>query len=215
MFIAIIALAAAPQALQDARRLANAVQDRAESEFWSIFLSYQTPNSRGVEARGKTELLAARRSDGQSSCPLQRMAVQVVEAVSDSQTSRTLIRTRTLAESRPARAKAKQVITPEAVEPQADDETMASLAEARAIEFSERGKSALDGARPHARDSEKMSGALPKPAMAFSWQDNETRIKVRPVMEINKFLRRKARDLKERNDVMSRELPETPGEEGM
>lgn len=212
MFIAIIALAAAPQALQDARRLANAVEDRAESEFWSIFLSYQTTGAKGVEARGKTELLAERRSNAHSQCPLQRMVAQVAQTASDSKPGYTLIRARSLAESR--RAKAQQAITPQAVEPETDDETIASLDTPSTVEFSEREKSAFNAARPHARDFEKVSGAFPKPSMAFNWQDEEMQMRVRPVLDVNRLLRRKARDVKERNNT-NRELPEPPGEEGM
>lgn len=210
MFIAIIALAAAPQALQDARRLANAVEDRAQSEFWSIFLSYQTPSAKSTEARGKIELLAGRRSNDHSNCPLQRMVAQIAQTVSESKTGYTLIRARSLASNR--RAKAQPVVTPQAEEPQTDDEMIASLDTARPVEFSEREKSALNALRLHARDSEKLSGAFPKPSMAFYWQDEDTQIKIRPVLDVNKLPRRKARDVKERNNT-SREMPEPPSEE--
>ncbi|MCA1557505.1 MAG: hypothetical protein LC731_03075, partial [Acidobacteria bacterium] len=72
LFMALIALAAAPQAFWDAHRLANAAQERVESEFWSVFLSYQMPGSNGGDRGGVSKEMVAAPStqEKDSNCPL-------------------------------------------------------------------------------------------------------------------------------------------------
>src|SRR5918997_1316772 len=80
LFIALIALAAAPQALLDVHRLANAAQERVESEFWSVFLSYQTPSSEGTRGGVRQELVSAPRAEGtDTACPLQQADASQME----------------------------------------------------------------------------------------------------------------------------------------
>jgi hypothetical protein len=191
LFIAIIALAAAPQAWQDAHRLVNAAQERAETEFWSVFLSYRTPAAGDAEAVSASGLVASNRHEAQGDCPLERGKQS--EAVRDSRKNESSTPTRVIRESRRASAKSDQD-APQAVEADLDEETIASMERVSTAAFAEKDKNALRAAGLHARDVEKIASLASRATLASFVQGNEDRqIKVKQLMEMDKFLRQRAR----------------------
>lgn len=200
LFIAIMALAAAPQALQDARRLANAAQDRAETEFWSIFLSYQMPGAKSLEARGTTELVAMRRQGAPDSCPLTVIPSRAAEAARASQANKSSTPARAIRETRRASSTA-ELAASQPVDPVFDDETLASLDAVRRVGFSEEGKNRLRAAGPHARDTEKFADVATRAAFASFVPENENiQIRMKQALEMDKPLRRRIRYTRNRSD---------------
>ena len=197
LFVAIIALAAAPQALQDARRLVHAAQDRAESEFWSVFLSYRTA---GEQAKGATELVADRRSVAMTNCPFERIAARALDATRASQTN--IIR-----EIRRASAKARAAAS-QTVEPDSKDETVARVFSARTVEFSEVEKRI----NPHARDAEKLADSSNRTTMASFLPDNEN-MKIRVKQALDKILQQKVRNTGDGNNS-DEDNEDAPGDTG-
>jgi hypothetical protein len=191
LFIAIIALAAAPQALHDAYRLVSAVQERAESEFWSVFLSYQMPESNGG-ARGGVRMLPAS-GDGQQTegaCPLERIASRSMEASRGSQ-SNTAARARALnAEAKRASTKVDSDET-EAIASDDVDE-VASAEGVPTVSFPAQEQKALRSSSPHARDAEKMADAASRASLAsFMYNNEELQLKVKQIKDMDKLLRRR------------------------
>lgn len=214
LFIAVIALAAAPQALQDARQWANAAQERAETEFWSLFLSYQTPDSDGARAKGSSELFAMRRPDTASRCPLRRIALPAIdetrrsEGAKDSTPAKAAKETRRVSAAN--RGAAATTTISQQVRRDFDGEALASAERARMFEFSEEEKEALRGAALHARQTEKITGLASKTDIASSVPRYENfQIRVKKTMELDKLLRQKALDKRERRETND-EIP-TPG----
>jgi hypothetical protein len=196
LFIAIIALAAAPQALHDAYRLVNAVQERAESEFWSVFLSYQMPESNGGERGGVRVLPAA--GGGQQdegACPLERIASRSMEAPRASR-SNTAARARALsAEAKPAATKDDSDEAEEIASDDADE--VASAEGVPAISLPEREQKALRSSTPHARDAEKMADAASRASLASFIENNEElQLKVKQMKDMDKLLRRRTPGLR-------------------
>lgn len=198
LFIAIIALAAMPQAMHDAHRLVNAAQERAESEFWSIFLSYGSAEAGEAKTAGKTELLAARsRRESLEACPNEPAVVRQPEASRD------------FAQTRP-RAKAEARRTPpqeksggpETVEVDMDgsDEVVANVFTVRPVVFSEKEQKALRAAGVHARDAERIAGAASRTSVASFAPTKEMQLK--KVSDMDKLLRQRTRNLKERNEPL-------------
>ena len=211
LFIAIIALAAAPQALQDIHRLANAVQDRAETEFWSVFLSYQTPAANGAETKGATELLATRGSGSMNSCPLERIGAQTKEATRNSQTNENSTPARSSQEikrtSFGAQVAASAPIASQPVEPNPYKETLASVYTVRAFEFSDEEKEALKALNLHARDTEKLADIASKASVApFLPGDENLQIKMKQAVEMDKVLRQRVRYTRDRSESRN-EIP--------
>jgi hypothetical protein len=207
LFIAVIALAAAPQALQDARQWANAAQDRAETEFWSIFLSYQTPAPEGARAKGSTELVAVRGgAQTGDKCPFKRIVMPAGET-RDSEGVKAAAPSKAAKETRGARL-TPGAAGPGQVERDFDNEAVASAAQpVRVFRFSEGEKSALRASALHGRETERMTDVAMKPDIASSFPRYENiQIKVRQVMELDRPMRRKARDSRERSEP-SDDLP--------
>lgn len=204
LFIAIIALAAAPQALQDMGRLVSVAQERAETEFWSVFLSYQTTESKGAETRGATELVADRRS-GSTSCPLERVRLRVDGATRNSQSNENSTPARSSQQFKRASAKA-QPAENQPVEQAVDDEAVASLYRVRTFQFSEEERDASRAVSPHARDAEKLADVASKASLASFLPENENlQIRVKQVMEMDRALRQRVRfprDRSESNDSL-------------
>jgi hypothetical protein len=191
LFIAIIALAAAPQAMHDAHRLVNAAQERAESEFWSIFLSYTSPESGSTS--GKTTLVAARsQQETEEVCPTERVIVRQVTASRNSQPGEARMRAR--AEAKRATAKEEENTSlPETVEVASDNrEEVANLYTVPVVNFSEREQKALRAAGVHARGAEKIAEAASRGSLAAFAPGNEAQLKLKQ-MEMDRLLRQRTR----------------------
>lgn len=200
LFIAIIALAAAPQALLDAHRLANAAQDRAETEFWSIFLSYQSQDAYGTEKGAETGLEAARRREETGSrCLLEQKAEQPVEVARTSQSNESLGRVRAVNPETVRRSANADFNFPVTVEMDSDDEAVAAV---REMAFSNKEQKAMKSAGLHARDTEKVADNAPKAGLASLVQRNgEMQIKVRQLVEMDKLLREKIRYMEDSGEA--------------
>jgi hypothetical protein len=196
LFIAIIALAAAPQAMHDVYRLVNAAQERAESEFWNVFLSYQMPESNGSERGGVRMLPAAGREQVEGACPLERMASRSTEASRGSRSS-------TAARARALNAEAKRTSTKfdsdEAEAVASDDaDEVASAEGVRYISLPEQEQKALRTSRTHARDAEKIADAANRASLASFMENNEElQIKVKQMKDMDKLLRRRIPGMRE------------------
>jgi hypothetical protein len=214
LFIAIIALAAAPQALLDAHRLVSAAQERAETEFWSVFLSYQTPAANGTEKRAATELVAARRrQEEKDACPLQRTPERAVRVASDSQSNDGAARARAAgAEAVRASAKANRSV-PQTVEADFDDgEEVARVFTVRTVGFTEKEQKALGAAGLHARDTEKIVDAASRASLAsFSQGKENLQIKMKQMMEMDKLLRQRPRSNRDRSESFEVPTPNPIG----
>jgi hypothetical protein len=200
LFIAIIALAAAPQAFNDAYRLVNAAQERAETEFWSVFLSYQMPEADGAKTSGRTELVAARRQQQETeACQLEGVVARSTESLRRRQSNQASPGTRvTNVETRRADAIPE---APETVEADFDNaDEVASVYTARPVVFSEKELKALKSAGLHARDAEKIADAASKGSIASFVQGNESQIKIKQVMEMNNLQLLRPRNNKERGE---------------
>lgn len=211
LFIALIALAAAPQAMHDLRNLVSAVQERAESEFWSVFLSYQSQEGNGTSrdgARGN-ELIAAR-TEKRSACPVQlgESQPQLVRSAESKPSQQRDARSRSNAEGKRTSARA-EASAPEADDADADvDESVASN-DALPSTASEKAEKALNSAGMHARDSERLANAAQKAALAsFVDENGDLQIKFKQLMEIDRTLRQK-RNQRERSPLAP-ELPPVP-----
>ncbi|HEY0320450.1 MAG TPA: hypothetical protein VGC66_05710 [Pyrinomonadaceae bacterium] len=208
LFIAIIALAAAPQALQDAHRLVNAAHERAENEFWSVFLSYQIPEANGAQTKGSTGLSAGtRQPETKDTCPLQRAIAQPVEVARNSRSNEAPAQLRAKREARRAGAQAVNPDAPQTVEPApVSDEEVAAVYTVRPIVFTEEEQKVLKSAGLHARDTEKVADNASKATMASFVQENENvQIKARQLMQMDKLLQRQRtrsnRDRAESNNM--------------
>jgi hypothetical protein len=216
LFMAIIALAAAPQALQDVYGLVNAAHERAETELWSVFLSYQTPDANAREKSAATELVAVRREqETQEACPLERTAEQKVEVVRGSQSNNNAASKRNVnVEARRASAKAITDV-PEMVEAEFEDgETEARTFTVRTVAFSEKDQKALKALGLHARDTERIADAASKTALASVLQGRESmQIKMKQTMEVDRLLRQKTRAIRDRGESFD-EIPAPPNSLG-
>lgn len=203
LFIAIIALAAMPQALQDARSLVSAAHERAENEFWSVFLSYQMPEANSAATKGGSQLALRQ----QASCPLQRRAAERVEVARNSQSSEAPAQVRAKGEARRAKAQANPNV-PETVEPAVDNvEALASeyayTYTVRPVVFSEEEQKALKAASLHARDTEKQADSDSKASLASFLQENQNmRIRVKQLMGLDKLQRQRNRDTRDRIETI-------------
>lgn len=201
LFIAIIALAAAPQALLDARQWANAAQERAETEFWSVFLSYQTPDAGGARAKSSTELVAMRRTGANSGCPLERIAAPAVNAPRNAEGAKDSTPAKAARETRRASA-AMRPAASQPVQQDPGDETIASAEPARTFEFSEAEKKALRGAALHQRETERLSNIASETDIASSLPGNENiQIRMKRALDFDKLLRQRVRYDRERNEA--------------
>jgi hypothetical protein len=214
LFIALIALAAAPQAFWDAHRLANAAQERVEAEFWSVFLSYQMPDSNGGgrPVAGK-EIVAAPRNEGtDTACPLRQMVASQGEAARVLQSNSNMqARARANSEVRRESAKAKAT-APETVVPELDndtaDEAVAAEYTVRSITFTEKEQKALKSAAMHARGTEKVIEVAQRAALASFMQQNEdARIKTRQLLNLDRALRQKTRNSRDRETPEEMSVP--------
>jgi hypothetical protein len=197
LFIAIIAVAAAPQALQDMGRLVSVAQERAETEFWSVFLSYQTTEAKPAETRSATELMADRRSGAANSCPLESVRLRVDGATRNSQSNENSTTARSSQQMKRASAKA-QPAENQAVN---DDEMLATVYRVRTVEFSEEERDALRAVSPHARDAEKLTDVTSKASLASFLPGNENlQIRVKQAMEMDKALRQRVRFPRDRTE---------------
>jgi hypothetical protein len=197
LFIAIIAVAAAPQALLDAHRLANAAQERFETEFWNVFLSYQRPGANGAGAGESRLLPSANQPDG--ACPLERMAAQPVMVARNSRSNE--IQSRANSEAR----RTKEITgEPEQVEAPSDESAaVADVDTLPTVELSAKELNMLRGARLHARDTEKIADSTSRATLAsFMQGDQDLRIKMREALEMDKFLRQRTRSLQERDEEL-------------
>ncbi|HEX8177045.1 MAG TPA: hypothetical protein VF543_18280 [Pyrinomonadaceae bacterium] len=199
LFIAIIALAAAPQAMHDAHRLVNAAQERAESEFWSIFLSYTSPEAGEAKSSGRSELIAARsRQETEEVCPTERVVVRQAES-RNSRPSEARMRAR--AEARRATSEDEEnTVLPETVEADSDSrDEVANLYTVRPVIFSEREQTALRATGVHARDAEKIAEAASRGNLASFAPGRETQLKIKQ-MEIDRLLRQRNRATRDRGE---------------
>jgi hypothetical protein len=208
LFIAIIALAAAPQALQDARGLANVLHEQAETKFWNIFLSYQTP-----DAARSSELVARRGTVAREACPLERMIVGNRAADSRSKA----VTSNVAKEKNRVPVVTPNAVTPEPVEPVIEDEMLAVSFVPRTIEFAEKEKNALKVAKLHGAELEKLADMAAKLSMASTLVpgDQNIQIRTKQAMEFDRLMRRRARNNRERSGDEREALPEPKAEEGM
>lgn len=211
LFAAIIALAATPQAYQDAYSLVNDAHERVETEFWSIFLSYQLPGSEEAKTSGRTELMAAR-GQREEVCPVEPVAARTAEAVRNSQSNE--MRTRPKAEARRRGVQENQV-APETFTVAFDNEKeVAGVYAVRPVVFSETEVKALKGAGLHSRDVEKIAEAASRVSLASSYmQGNGAEMKVRQLNEMNKAMRDRTRIMKEKGGeaIYEIQVPNTVG----
>jgi hypothetical protein len=201
LFIAIIALASAPQALLDAHRLANAAQERFETEFWNVFLSYQMPGANSAEA-GASRLVPAGNQRG-GACPLERIPAQPVALARNSRSNE--IQLRANAEARRTRQSTSATQKSEA----SSDEsaTATDVDTVPAIELSAKELKVLKAASLHSRDTGKIGDDAPGATLAsFVQGSRDLRIKMREAMEMDKLLRQRTRSLREQDE----ELDEIP-----
>lgn len=210
LFIALIALAAAPQAMHDLRSLANAAQERAESEFWSVFLSYQSQEENGTGrggARGN-ELIAARK-EIRNACPLQQVMESQPQLVRSAEAKQSDTRARSNAEGKRTSTRTDASV-PETVDAGVDeDESLASV-DALPTVASEKAEKALNSSGMHARDTERIAGAAQKAALAsFDQEYGNLQLRFKQLMEIDRNLRPKGRNSKERTPLAP-ELPPVP-----
>lgn len=196
LFIAIIALAAAPQAMHDAHQLVNTAQERAESEFWCIFLSYRSPEAGEAKSSAKTELVASQGRQ-EEVCPTERIMVRQTEATREAQTGET--RARAKAESRRTVAQEKSSRT-EIVEVYNSNE-VASVYDVRPVVFSEKEQKALKAAGLHARDVEKAAGAASRTSVASFAPGSDMQMKLKQMSDMDKVLRQRTR-IKERGESL-------------
>lgn len=193
MFVAIIALAAAPQALQDARRLANAAQQRAVDEFWSVFLSYNVPDANSPGTGGATELVADGGASATQSCPLERVVESAGRVTLISRGSAKSSLPKAAQAGRRASAKA-QPSSSETAEVSFDAEEIASLDAVRRVEVQEKEKSATSVSSLHARETERLAEATNRAALAsFVDADEDLQVKIKQAMEMDKALRQRSR----------------------
>jgi hypothetical protein len=206
LFIAIIALAAAPQALLDAHRLANAAQERFEVEFWNVFLSYQMPGASGA---AESRLVPAVNKQ-ESACPFENAPAQQPATVAVKSRS-TDTQLRSSAEARRAR---DINIEPQKAEVAASDEEVAQVDEVPTVELSAKELKALRDARLHSRDTERAADAASRASIASFMQNNqELRIKMKEATEMDKLLRQRTRSLKERGADFDN-IPTPPATDG-
>lgn len=201
LFIAIIALAAAPQAFHDAQRLVKAAHERAETEFWSVFLSYQVPESNEAKTSGKIELVAARSQQATTeSCAIEPVAARSAEAIRYSRSNET--RARAKAEARRTSAQENTDVT-EMVEADFDSaDEVAGVYTVRPVVFSEKEQKALRAAGVHARDAERASNAASKASIASFAPGREAQMKIKQVMDMDKLMRQRNRNIKERGETL-------------
>jgi phosphotransferase system HPr-like phosphotransfer protein len=175
-----------------------AAHERAENEFWSVFLSYQMPGANGAATKGGSQLMDARRR--QETCPLQRQSAQPVEVARNSQSSQAQVRAKR--EARRSSVQANSAAAPETVESASDDaEATASLYTytVRPVVFSEKEQKALKAAGMHARDTEKLADLASKATLASFLQENQNmRIKARQLMDMDKLQRQRNRYTRDR-----------------
>jgi hypothetical protein len=210
LFVAIIALAAAPQALQDAHRFANAAQERVEDEFWSVFLSSQMPEanaSRQMDSPQRqlapAELVADAGASASQNCPLERV-VENVEAVASA------YKATAESQARPSRAvrRAAEKAQAESAEPQEamvdDRQQVASLDAVRRVEFTEKERSALEAARLHSREAEKAADVASKASAFASFADDDEGLQIKIKQTMDKQMRVRTRYMM---DVPGQGLP--------
>lgn len=202
LFIAIIALAAAPQAMHDAHRLVNAAQERAESEFWSIFLSYTSPESGEAKAQSKSTLIAARKGqETKEVCPTERVViVRQAEASRDSQPGQARARAKAEARRTAAREE-KDTSLPEMVEAASGNNEVANVYTVRPVTFSERERESLRAAGIHARDVEKIAEATSRGNLAAFAPGRETQMKIKQ-MEMDRLLRQRPRTVRDKGEFV-------------
>ncbi|HEX8746765.1 MAG TPA: hypothetical protein VF717_06160 [Pyrinomonadaceae bacterium] len=201
LFIAIIALAAAPQAMHDAHRLVNAAQERAESEFWSIFLSYTSPEAGEAKTYGSRQLIAERRrQETEEVCPTERTVVRQAEASRNSRPSETRMRTK--AETgRAASQEEENTTLSETVEAASDNRNeVATLSTVRPVVFSETEQTALRTVGVHARDAEKSAEAASRGSLASFAPGSQMQLKIKQV-EMDRLLRQRTRTIKDRGET--------------
>lgn len=205
LFVAIIALAAAPQAYQDAYSLVDAAHERVETEFWSVFLSYQLPGADEAKSSGRTELLAARSRE--EACPVEPVAARPAQSNE----------TRTRAKAEPKRKSTQEnsIIT-ETVTVAFDNENeVAGVYPVRPLVFSEKELKGLKGVGGlHSRDMEKIAEAASRASLASSYmQGNGMEMKVKQINEMNKAMRDRTRIMKEKggDSLYEIQTPNTVG----
>ena len=190
LFIAIIALAATPQAIQDVRRLVSAAQERAEVELLSVFLSYQTTGETDREAGNAKGLVADNRRETKASCSLDHSGQAGETRDSESKQSvgaparinRQARRVNAKADS--ADAKPVQYV---------EEETVASVDVIRTVAFSEKETRQLKAAL-HARDADKMADEASRAALASFVEGRENlQIKTRQLKDMDKLMRQRNR----------------------
>lgn len=207
LLVAIIAVAAVPQALEDARNLVNAAHERAEMEFWSIFLSSRLPQGDNQKSLSRSALLASARKEDGNNCPLERGSSDNEKVANASRTLRnTASPSRALDSSS---AKARPASQSEDIDFDAD--AVEGKDETHPVLFSEREKTALRIASLHSRDAEKSAAAKPSAAAkaslasSFSEEDEEARLRARRAAETDKATRQKIRYTRDRSRLS--ELP--------
>lgn len=194
LFVAIIALAAAPQAFHDAHSLVDAAHERVETEFWSIFLSYHLPGTGEASTSGRTGLIAAR-SEREEDCP-----VEPKVEVRDSRSNET--RTRAKFEAR-RKSAPETSVAPETFTVSFDDEKeVAGVYTVRPSVFSAKEIKMLKGAGLHSRDVEKVAEAASRASLASSLNENGMEMKSKQLIDMNKALRDRTRNVRDRNESL-------------
>jgi hypothetical protein len=186
-----MALAASPQALQDARRLVNATRERAEEHYWSVFLSYQTPSA---ENRGATPYVADNRTKDDGDCPLERVAAGAEQkAIPLSRGGKSgPVRALQAAGRTSEKARSIESVASNAV----GEEKLAGLEKVEARSTAAQDRSALRAAGLHTGEIEREAAAASKASMAFSFsQIDEKTLKLRQIREMEKPLRQRTRYL--------------------
>ncbi len=188
MLIAIVALAAAPQALHDAQRLVNAAQERATDHFWSVFLSYQTP---GAENRVAPQLVADNRTD--EACQLERIVAGAARDASALRRGANSVQPKSLQAAERTSEKAESLVS-EAVAPDFSDKELEGLEEASRALTGARERALARAAGLHSGDTGRALDAASKTTMSYSYvQTGESMKKVRQAMEMDKLMRQRAR----------------------
>lgn len=188
LLVAIVALAAAPQALHDAQRLVNAAQERAADHFWSVFLSYQTP---GAGNRASTQQVADNRTAEHENCALERVVASAERdtipqrRVGNSSSGRTL-----QAAARTGEKADSQVS--ESVGPEFSAKELEGLEEAGRVLAREKVAARVAGL--HSGETGRALETASKARMSYSFvQTNENLMKMREAMELDKLRRKPVR----------------------
>ncbi len=213
LFVAIIALAAAPQALDDARHLMNSAQERIEAGFWNTFLSYRERSIEAGHTSPQPELIAAVRPLDGEDCLFESEASTSAAAVRNA--------SRTIENPAPAQGRANPSRDNRALGLNVEEENFDFNFEKgdepgapQPVELTEQDKKAFRVAGLHALYAARVSDEVAKAAIASSLLERDEQLRTRMRRETDKLTRPKVRYLLDKGEVKT-EAPMLRRSEGI